>query len=726
MSGPETTNAARLETKLVSTTPGATGFPPLDGILVEQRARAAQYWVRLAVFGLLAFYAILALATANRRGLTFDESEELASGYNIWLNHDFRMEGANGDFVKRWATVPFLVSQPNFPATTDSNWLKGEPYVLGYEFFFVNGNNPRGLLLQGRLMVILLGLATGWLVFVCARDIFGLAGGLLALGLFVFSENMLAYGGLVSTEMSTCFGLLGTTWSVWRLLHEVTWGRLVTSLLFTAVLVLSKLSAIVIFPIVLILLAVKLVCGRPLWWRLGWERMIRRRSVQAGIFTGFILLHACVGWAALWAHYDFRYASSPAPDNPQVRLTAPDYIDPIDETMLATLKWCRETHFLPQGFLNGVELLLGQNDERMSFMNGEWKTGGWRTFFIYSMWAKTSPTFLLLLALGLVGCWRWRRGGVPATAGLARPATCESFPPGYGIIPYVTLVIVYAAVAVLQNVDIGHRHILPIYPALFILAGGAVALLWGRWAFSLRVLIGLLLLARMGESIATYPHYLAYFSPLVGGPEQAYKHLVDSSLDWGTGLRGLKRWLDTNNPGGHAPVYLAYFGTDSPDYHGIQAKRLPGFFDWRPREFFPLAPGIYAISATLFQSLYTPVFGPWNKQYELDYQVTLKLMQEFEHSTNDPAQRAALIAAHPPGFWENIYSGFDSLRFGRLCAWLRHNREPDDNAGYSILIFRLSLKDLQAALLGPPAEMAETPPKLQERAKQMGQPLPAK
>ena len=45
-------------------------------------------------------------------------------------------------------------------------------------------------------------------------------------------------------------------------------------------------------------------------------------------------------------------------------------------------------------------------------------------------------------------------------------------------------------------------------------------------------------------------------------------------------------------------------------------------------------------------------------------------------------------------------STFRALRFGRLCAYLRHQK-PIANAGYSILVFRFSQADLDAALNGP-------------------------
>src|SRR5471032_3205144 len=213
---------------------------------------------------LLAIYVTMTLWASRGKGASFDEGEQLVSGYDIWLRDDFRMEGANGDFVKRWATLPLLFSRPNMVSTFDPSWRSGDAYWVGFKFFFDSGNNPDAILLQGRIMIALLGVATGLLVFGCARALFGEAGGVVALAAFVFSPNMLAFGAIVSTEMSVCFALLGSTWCVWRLLHQVTWWRIAASLAMFAMLVLAKPTAVLLLPITFVMIVGKLASGRPL------------------------------------------------------------------------------------------------------------------------------------------------------------------------------------------------------------------------------------------------------------------------------------------------------------------------------------------------------------------------------------------------------------------------------------------------------------------------------
>ena len=93
----------------------------------------------------------------------------------------------------------------------------------------------------------------------------------------------------------------------------------------------------------------------------------------------------------------------------------------------------------------------------------------------------------------------------------------------------------------------------------------------------------------------TYPNYLAYFNRIAGGPANGYKHLVDSSLDWGQDLPGLKRWLkehDLDSPG-KTPVYLAYFGQANPAHYHIRAMEL---CSPDSHSVIPLSAGVYCIS----------------------------------------------------------------------------------------------------------------------------------
>ena len=79
-----------------------------------------------------------------------------------------------------------------------------------------------------------------------------------------------------------------------------------------------------------------------------------------------------------------------------------------------------------------------------------------------------------------------------------------------------------------------------------------------------------------GAAILSHPLELQEDPASEADAANGWRHLVDSSLDWGQDLPGLAQWLEQNNPGpSRSPVYLAYFGTGDPAHEGIAAHALP-------------------------------------------------------------------------------------------------------------------------------------------------------
>jgi hypothetical protein len=168
-------------------------------------------------------------------------------------------------------------------------------------------------------------------------------------------------------------------------------------------------------------------------------------------------------------------------------------------------------------------------------------------------------------------------------------------------------IVCYLVPAMTAKLNIGLRHILPIYPFVLLLAALAVAeLLRSKQKSAYAVLIALSLFW-LFEFARIYPHYLAFFNQFVGGPSHGYEYLVDSNLDWGQDLKPLKKWMDKNNV---QRINLAYFGTADPAYYGIQCIYLPGsplFAEDRVRP--PQLPGYVAVSATNLRGVYLNDLG---------------------------------------------------------------------------------------------------------------------
>jgi len=120
-------------------------------------------------------------------------------------------------------------------------------------------------------------------------------------------------------------------------------------------------------------------------------------------------------------------------------------------------------------------------------------------------------------------------------------------------------------------------------------------------------------------ALKIYPHYLAYFNELIGGPKNGRQYVVDSNLDWGQDLKRLAQFVEKNKIN---KIYVDYFGGGSVEYY-LKEKYQPWHGDYQPGE-LP-ANSWLAISATFlsggqgrpapgFESL--TGFYNWLKQYE--------------------------------------------------------------------------------------------------------------
>lgn len=122
----------------------------------------------------------------------------------------------------------------------------------------------------------------------------------------------------------------------------------------------------------------------------------------------------------------------------------------------------------------------------------------------------------------------------------------------------------YFLLACQSSVQIGHRHILPFYPFLYMALGGVAQYAWrSRWARAAALGGGIWLAAGAWRAS---PYYLAYFNEAMGGREKAAFRVTDSNIDWGQGLPALKNYMDQQ---GVDHIYLSYFGTADPGAHGI-------------------------------------------------------------------------------------------------------------------------------------------------------------
>jgi hypothetical protein len=252
----------------------------------------------------------------------------------------------------------------------------------------------------------------------------------------------------------------------------------------------------------------------------------------------------------------------------------------------AAVHWIDGNRLLPNVYSEGLLLQQLKAGGRNAFLQGEIQENGWWYYFPFAFLIKTPISLILLSLAGLAFCAAKWKIFFANSLFILVPACF------------------YLAIAIFSDINIGLRHILPVYPFVILIAALCAAELIQTKRRIVFAVLGVLCIFWLFEFARVYPHDLAFFYSLIGGPENGYKYLADSNVDWGQDLKGLKHWMDSQ---GVKQINLAYFGAADPAYYGIQGILLPGgspeTYLQKPAT-LPQLPGYFAVSTTVLDGVY--------------------------------------------------------------------------------------------------------------------------
>jgi Dolichyl-phosphate-mannose-protein mannosyltransferase len=493
---------------------------------------------------LLLVLALQLVLSARRESQTWDEACHIFAGYNYWKNANFGDNPEHPPLVKLLATLPLLRLPLNVPPHPGV-FSKEEDFLTATQFVY--SNDAEMILFRTRMAAALLTLLLALLVFAAAKEMFGPIPAFIALTLLVFEPNILAHGAVVTTDVGfSCF-LLATVYAFYRYVKKPTAGRLALTGLAAGLGLATKHSAILIPPILLVLALCEVVRGDA-----GSDNVRAGRSTQAFRLLGAIVIIGIIAVAVLWAFYGFHFHPKAEVDaGTRVVEYAGRLKSPVQAKMIQTaVRWL----LLPQSYLYGLADVGFTADFSHTYLLGKVYPHGVWLYFPVAFAIKTTLGLLILLAL------------VPLSLARSRIEHWRELL--FLIVPAA----IYFGMAMASGMNIGVRHILPVYPFLMILAA------WGAWRLIQRqrrwaYVVALLLLWNVVSSARTFPVYLAYSNDLGGGPSQTFKYLSDSNADWGQQLWAAKKYLNGRQV---KNCWFAYFAdvVVEPAYYGVPCKPL--------------------------------------------------------------------------------------------------------------------------------------------------------
>ena len=484
---------------------------------------------------------------------TWDEGIHISAGYTYLLRGDYSWNMEHPPLVKLVSALPLAWLHLDLPAPA-ADGKRRDQVQYGIEFLYRNRVHADTILMAARsaniLLTLLFLVALAW----WTRRRFGETAALLAVVLCAFDPNLIAHGRYVTTDFPvTVFYFFACVLWVEYLERGSFRSLLPAALVFTLAM-LTKFSAILLIPTFLVLYAVR-------WVQRPKEFPLRRLAVAGST----VLAAGCAGVLAIYWPETVRCLTTKVP------LLA-DVVN--RENLVGDALWRlgRTLHLPAHRFLVGLNAVAEHNaGGHNSYLLGLRSDAGWWYYFPVVFAVKSTVAALLAAATVLAaGLWRAARAGFRHTPGFRNIDHFRNIPIltiGLAFPP-----VFYFVLSMTSGINIGMRHILPVYPFLYI----GVAAMVMRWFGTRRKLAALGLALGLGQILECSriaPDYLAFFNAFVGGPGNGPLYLADSNIDWGQDVKKLVHWLDAH---GTRRARVFYFGNAQMRYYGVDELGFPG------------------------------------------------------------------------------------------------------------------------------------------------------
>jgi len=455
------------------------------------------------------------------------------------------------------AAAPLLAMPLNLP-TQSPAWKEYRIDEFGTDFLYHNRVSAERILLAGRTPMMAIALVFGLWMALWVRRKFGATVALASLAFYTLDPNIIAHSRYVATDMPLVPFVFTTVAAAIEYLETRRLRYLLWTSLLLPLAIVTKFSAVLLVPVLAVLYAIA-------WWQHPSEFPLRRLALSATLIAAVSLaVIAIVYW----------------PETLRcLRGNAQSFADWGDQRTLIghALRFLGVWIHLPtHAFPFGLMMLADHNlHGHPAYLLGRVSQFGWPSYFPVAFAVKST----LACLVGLLTATLFLKPAVPRKLPLI----------WYGLL--IPPILLFAA-GIPANINIGLRHILPIYPFLYVLI--AAVLVRARRT----TLLCAILVLQAAECAAIFPHYLAFFNVLSGGPANGPHYLVDSNIDWGQDVKKLAHWLRDH---GTNRVYFSYFGRDQFDHEGLDVLGVPGTSDLAGRA---SVDGYVAASVTYLMGAY--------------------------------------------------------------------------------------------------------------------------
>lgn len=501
---------------------------------------------------------MLAITSMARDSAIVDEVAHIPAGYSYLRYGDYRLNPEHPPLIKDLAGLPLQFMKLKFPDQLPA-WktdVNGQ-WEVGWNFLYYLGNDAQMVIFWSRLPILLLAIGFGAFLYQFVWHRWGKWVGLVTLFGYVFSPNFLAHSHYVTTDLGASVFIFMALAAFLRYVERSSRGNLVLLSLGLAAAQLAKFSSVLLYPFLAAMgsmIALVWTSKHSVWQRLYTYvggLILASAGSLVWIYLYYVphVIHMPVEVQRRLIDASLNYGQSSRFHDPVLALSNVPVLRPLAQYFL------------------GLGMVFGRLDGgNVTYFLGQVSVNSFKAYFPVLFVLKTQIPLLLLMATLLAS----------SIYGIFfRPKNWlkrfrKSFQGNFAEWLLGLFIGFYFAVAIKGNLDLGIRHILPIYVPLFVLVAIGTVRLARRYRSLGRshlapIALVVLALWYAGSAFWVAPHFISYFNELIGGPANADRYFSDSSVDWGQDLLRLQYYFISHPELGR--VGVDYFGGAIPSYY---------------------------------------------------------------------------------------------------------------------------------------------------------------
>ena len=474
------------------------------------------------VWVILALHVGLLVLIASRTAPNVNEVGHLPAGISYWKFADFQLYCVNPPLVRFVAAAPVLVADPEFDWEATISGPESRPeWQVARDYVAANEGRFLWYFRFARWACLVFPVMGGLFCWKWANELHGRSAGLIALILWCFSPMVLAWGSTITPDVPAGATGVVAGYCLTRWLRRGDRTSATIAGLTLGIALLTKTTWMVLFALWPVLWAIVRVAGR---------RTTTDAPAQPSSWQLCAVL--VIGLYCLNAGYAFEGTGELLRDKTFVSrmLAGEDSVvegGPGGNRLAGSLiGWCPVP--LPRHHVRGMDLQRYDFEKgAWSFLDGEWRLGGWWYYYVVALLYKVP-----------LGTWLLAAAALAATLCRQRERSAAWIDE---LVLAATAIVVFVFISSQTGFSRDLRYVITCFPFVFVWISRV-----GRLVHARQVLFAAVVVAGLVWSVVSSlficPHAHSYFNELAGGPAGGPAHLRHSNLDWGEDLLYLQQW----------------------------------------------------------------------------------------------------------------------------------------------------------------------------------------